>query len=393
VPVIRPPSPPAVPAIPPGHPESPTAGPPRSGARRLRARLLGAGTAVALACGLLATAPATAAPPSDEAVDAAGWIASQVRHHRIHNAEFDVDDWGLTVDAYWALVASRRHAGTAAGMVRAVSRHAQAYVQFDGSYFAGATAKVLLARRVGRLDTTVRIDGRAVNLRGRLLTMVTPTGRVRDEGETDFSSTLTQSLAVLAFARSGRAPQPVVDYLLRQRCPQGYFRERLGARTCGQAGADPYVDSTALALQALVAARADGADLPRAAVRETARWLISVQNGDGSWSAPGSDRDVNTNTTGLAAQALGAVRATAATRQSIDAAAGYVARLQITAARAGSGPAADEVGAIARTAPELATALEDGITRSTRDAFRRATAQAQFALVPVPLGTLTARRP
>lgn len=380
MPVTRPTRFPARPAV---HP-----------AGRIRARLLGAGTAVALACGLLlGTAPATAAPPSDEAVDAAGWIASQVRHNRIHNGQFDFDDWGLTVDSYWALVASRRQADTAAGMVRAISRNAQAYAQFDGSYFAGATAKVLLARRVGRLDKTVRIDGRAVNLRGRLLTMVTPTGRVRDEGETDFSSTLTQSLAVLALARSGRAPQQVVDYLLRQRCPKGYFRERLGARTCRQAGADPYVDSTAFAVQALVAARADGADLPRSAVRETARWLISVQNGDGSWSAPGSDQDVNANTTGLAAQALGAVRATAATEQSLDAAAGYVTSLQITAEAAGDGPAADEVGAIARTAPEHATALEDGITRATRDAFRRATAQAQFALAPVPLGTLTARRP
>jgi hypothetical protein len=121
--------------------------------------------------------------------------------------------------------------------------------------------------------------------------------------------------------------------------------------------------------------------------------LVSVQNRDGSWSALGSDQDVNANTTGLAAQALGAVRATAAIEQSIDAAAGYVAGLQITARAAGDGPAADEIGAVARTAPELATALEDGITRGTRDAFRRATAQAQFALVPVPLGTLRARRP
>ena len=195
----------------------------------VRARVLGAGIAAAVASGLLiGSVPATAAPPGPRAVQAAAWIDDQVRHHRIHNAQFDFDDWGLTVDSYWALVATRKHADTAAGMVRAVSRNAQGYVQFDGAYFAGATAKVLLARRVGRLDSSVRVDGRAVNLRGKLLTMVTGTGRVRDEGDSDFSSTLTQSLAVLALARSGRAPQQVVDYLLRQRCPQGYFRERLG---------------------------------------------------------------------------------------------------------------------------------------------------------------------
>jgi hypothetical protein len=256
----------------------------------------------------------------------------------------------------------------------------------------GATAKVLLARRVGRLDSSVRVDGRAVNLRGKLLTMVTGIGRVRDEGDSDFSSTLTQSLAVLALSRSGRAPQPVVDYLLRQRCPQGYFRERLGPRTCRQAGADPYVDSTAFALQAVAVARADGAQLRRGTVRETARWLMAAQNDDGSWSAPGSDVDVNANSTGVAAQALGAVRATARVNRSIAAAAGFVGRLQITRARAGNGPAADEIGAIARDAAGLATALEEGIRRRTRDAFRRAAAQAQFAFVPVPLGTLRVRR-
>ena len=119
---------------------------------------------------------------------------------------------------------------------------------------------------------------------------------------------------------------------------------------------------------------------------------MAAQNDDGSWSAPGSDVDVNSNSTGVAAQALGAVRATPRVGRSIAAAAGFVASLQITAARADDGEAADEIGAIARTASELAAALEDGITRGTRDAFRRATAQAQFAFVPVPLGSLRAAR-
>ena len=229
-----------------------------------------------------------------------------------------------------------------------------------------------------------------MNLRAQLRGMVRSTGRVSDEGASDFSSTLTQSLAVLAFARSGTAPRAVVDYLLRQRCPHGFFRQSLAKQRCGAAGSDPYVDSTAFALQALVAARADGADLPHGALRETAEWLVSVQNGDGSWSAPGTSTDTNSNSTGLAAQSLAAVRPTTATGEAIDAAAGYVGRLQITARRADGGAAAGDIGAIARTGADLDTALADGITQGTRDRFRRATTQAEFALVPVPLGGLSA---
>jgi hypothetical protein len=363
----------------------------RPPSRRARSRLLCAGLATALAAGLLGFTSADAAPPGKRAVLAADWIDSQVTRNRIHNNEFDFDDWGLTLDAYLALVATPRHLDTAEGMITATSRHAREYVQVGGAFFAGPSAKMLLARRVAGLDPIVNVGGERVNLRGRLLTMVNPRGRVRDEGDSDFSSTLTQSLAVLAFARSGKAPQAVVDYLLRQRCRQGFFRERLGSRTCSRAGGQPFVDSTAFAVQALVRARSDGAHLPRGALRETGAWLVSVQNDDGSWSAPGTEQDANSNSTGLAAQALAALKATPRRERAIDAAARFVRGLQITPARADGGPAADDVGAIARTSAELEGALETGITASTRDSFRRATAQAQLALRPVPLGRLHIR--
>ena len=343
-----------------------------------------------LAAGLLLGAPPAAATPEGQAAKASKWIGSQIHDGRIHNNQFDFDDWGLTLDAYLALVATGNRPSKAERVINTVSRNAGAYVRFEGDYFAGPVAKTLLARRVAGLDATVRIGGATVNLRQQLRSMVGRSGRVSDEGASDFSSTLTQSLAVLAFARSGTAPPIVVDYLLRQRCPKGFFRESLGKGRCGAAGSDPYVDSTAFALQALVAVRADGADLPHGAARETAGWLVSVQNGDGSWSAPGTAADTNSNTTGLAAQALAAVRPTADSGAAIDAAAGFVGRLQITARRADGGPATTDIGAIARTAADLDTALEDGITRNTRDLFRRATTQAQFGLVPTPLGGLSA---
>ena len=352
------------------------------------ARAASAAVAAVLAAGLLGPAPAATAAPGPHAVNGADWIADQVKQGRIHNNQYDFDDWGLTLDSYLALAATRREAPTATRMIRTTTRHADEYVQIDGKFLAGATAKLLLSLRVARRDAAIPVNGDAVNLRGRLSTMVAPSGRVRDEGAEDYSSTLTQSLAVLALSRSGRTPQKVVDYLLRQRCHAGFFREALRTRTCAKAGSAPYVDSTAFALQALVAARADGADVPREVVGRTAAWLRKVQNPNGAWSAPATDRDLNTNTTGLAAQALGAMPDSRRNERAIDAAASYVGRQQITRARADGGPAADEVGAIARNRAGLDKALTDGIRKGTRDSFRRATAQALFALVPVPLGKL-----
>lgn len=362
---------------------------------RVPVRAFGACVVAALASGLLVSAPpaaGAAAGPDGPAVRAADWIVSQTRNGRIHNAEFDFDDWGLTLDSYLALVASGARPGAARKMIATVSRNLDAYVQVGGDYFAGPTAKTLLARRVAGLGRTVGSGSGAVDLRAQLRGMVTANGRVRDEGGSDFSSTLTQSLAVLAFARTGAAPQPVVDYLLRQRCPKGFFRESLGRKRCRVAGSEPYVDSTAFALQALAAARADGADLPGGAVRGTADWLVSVQADNGGWGALGTPADRNTNTTGLSAQALSAVRRSDAIRHSQRLAAGWVGNRQITRAVAGGGPAGDDLGAIARNSTDLAAAVEDGITRSTRDSFRRATAQAEYAFVPVPLGELSAVR-
>ena len=339
---------------------------------------------LALSLGLLvgAAVPASAAGKGHAARSSA-WIASQVHHGRIHNGQFDFDDWGLTLDAYLALVATDRHPKKARHVIKTVSRHVERYVQLNGDYYAGAVAKSLLARKVAGLSGTIPTAG--LNLRNRLRSMVTADGRVRDSARPDYSSTLTQGLAVLAFSRSGGSPQRVVDYLLRQRCPRGYFREALGSERCGVAGSRPHVDSTAVAVQAMVAARRHDARVPVRLIKRSRHWLRSVQNDNGSWNLLGT---ANTNSTGLAAQALATGRPTAAGKK----AAAWVARQQITRARADGGPARRDIGAIALTPADLAAAVNHGITQSTRDSFRRATTQAQFALRPVPLGVLSVRR-
>ena len=61
--------------------------------------------------------------------------------------------------------------------------------------------------------------------------------------------------------------------------------------------------------------------------------------------------------------------------------------LQLTEQR--GGPAAGDLGAIAYDRPTLRRGLRNGITDQTRDVWRRSTPQAQFALRPVPLTSLT----
>lgn len=340
---------------------------------RTRSVLLASVTAAGLLVG--ATVPAAAAPAAPpEADDASSWIATQVEEGVIRNVQFDFPDYGLTIDGYWALAATGAEPATAEQMIRAVSANVRAYVSFDGEFFAGAVAKALLARKVAGRSGTVR--SARLDLRGQLRSMVAASGRVRDTGADEFSSTLTQALAVIAFGRSGRTPERVVDYLLAQQCGDGGFREALGRRSCAATGSASAVDATAFAAQALRAARADGASVASARLDETGDWLVRAQRDNGGF-ALGRGSTTNSNSTGVAATALVALGRDARAER----AGRYVRRLQLRA---------DEPGAIAYDLQALREARADGITRRTRDQWRRSTPQAQFALHPVPLGRLTA---
>ena len=249
---------------------------------------------------------------------------------------------------YLALVATRRETATATRMIGTASRHADEYVQIGRDFQAGATAKLLLSLRVARRDAKVRINGDATNLRTQLRSMVAPTGRVRDEGPTDFTSTLTQSLAVLAFARSGHAPRKVVDHLLRQRCHAGFFREALGQAPAPRPAPPRTWNRPRSPCRPWWPLAPTVPTCPVAPSGRRAAWLRKVQNPNGAWSAPASSEDLNTNTTGVAAQGLGAVGAAGAT-SGRSSGCGLRPPAADTRARADGGPAADDIGAIART--------------------------------------------
>jgi hypothetical protein len=334
-------------------------------------------------------AAAAAATKSPHAKSAASWLDSQVTRGRVHNGQFDFDDWGLTIDTALGLAAAGGHATTLRSMTTAIGRHYfKDYATFSGDKFAGAMAKSLVAAEV--LGKNPRKFG-GHNVRAQVLSLVAPgtagfeAGRVRDTGADDFSNTFAQAYAVIGLARSGKVPGRVVAYLLKQQCADGYFRlSEIAGETCEQSGSAPDVDATALAAQALQAALNRGAAHVKVAdMRAAVAWLAQAQRKNGSFSGGTTTRGPNTNSTGLAAQALAILGRTHAVRQ----AAGYVADLQLTRKRA-DGAAAKDIGAIAYNRAGLRTALKNGIQKVERDQFRRASSQAIFAFVPKSLAGL-----
>ncbi len=286
------------------------------------------------------------------------------------------------------LAAEGSKPGKLARVAEVLEANHEKYVSFDADTFANAMAKMLVTAKV--LRATPRDFGGS-NLRARLRGLVAgpsagaEEGRVRDTGATDFSNTFGQAYAVIGLARTGGVRQEVLHYLFRQRCAEGYFRltEEVGT-TCNQDASPPDVDATALGLQAMLAARQSGATVKAWRINRTVDWLLSMQNDNGSFGGGVLTEGPNANSTGLAAQALYAVGRTQARRD----AANYIAKLQITAANAGNGPARPDIGAIAYNGAARRAVLRDGITEAKEDEFRRATSQALFALVPKPLTTL-----
>ena len=321
---------------------------------------------------------------------AAAWQASQLTKGRIHNGQFNFDDWGLTIDTVFALAATGNEPRALSAAGRAVEHHYfGGYATSSGDIFAGSMAKSLVAAEV--LGRNPRNFG-GHNVRKLVLGTVAPAsagfeaGRVRDTGSTDYSNTFAQAYAVIGLARSGGVPQRVVDYLVKQQCSRGWFRldEVPGA---GCAGSDtPDVDATAVAVEALSAARKAGATVPAGTLASSGRWLLSVQGKNGSFGGGQLTAGANSNSTGLAAIALRLTGHDHARHR----AATWVRRLQITRNRATKPVVRKDIGAIAYNRAGLHDGLSDGIQKIERDQFRRATAQALFAFRPASLATLTA---
>ena len=270
-----------------------------SAAARRDAAMAGDGSAVA--------APAAKSP---HAKSAGSWLESQVTRGRIHNGQFDFDDWGLTIDTAFALAAAGGHGKTIRNMTAAIRAHYyKGYATYNGDKIAGAMAKSLVAcggagqepAQVRRAATCAprcspwwRPDPRASRPAG-CATPARPTSATRSLRRTPSSASPAAAL--------GRAP---CRYLLKQQCSGGLLPAltEVAGETCDQSGSAADVDATALAIQALLRARATALAIPAGVVHRAVALARRRTAKNGSFPGRRQHAGPNSNSTGLAAQAL-----------------------------------------------------------------------------------------
>jgi hypothetical protein len=345
----------------------------------LRRALLGLTTAAVLTGGSLVATPAEAAP-TKRADAAADWLHRQLNDGLVHNGQFNLDDYGLTLDFFFAF--------KQLGVKPRARSHILAAIEPQVGKYVG-TGGVLGAAQVGKLLTAVQSDGvdprsyAGGNLFKRLNGLVNRdgrrAGRAVDEGGRNFTETIGQAYVVRAYALGHRRlTRLTTGYLLKQQCRGGFFRESMKhSLTCqsgrGEGFSHSSVDATAFAVIALKEARRAGVGRLRDDIRDALRWLRDHQNRNGSFTGNGTP---NSNTTGLAASVLADSRYTGAARRAAE----WLTGLQVTHRNAGGTPLAPAVGAVAYDRAGFRAGLQDGITVRSRDQWRRATAQAAAGL-------------
>ncbi len=328
-------------------------------ARRAATTLAAAALAVT---GVLTTAPSASAAPADRSVD---WLAGQLDGGLMYNAQFDFNDYGLTADAGYALIEVGGQGRKVQQVRRALADDVNSWttgVDFGSdAVFAGSVAKALVfaaeaprarPRSFGGVDLVERMES-------QVSTDVGTAGRVAG------TNTIGQAFAARGLTVTGADRAPAVTaYLLQQQCREGYFRLGFSeadapAQGCEASGGEADFDATALAVLNLQAVPAPSPTV-RAAVDTALDWMVAQQRRNGSFGGGAATESSNTNSTGLAAWALGQDRRCRPAAQ----AASWVEGLRL------------DNGAIAYDRPALRSARDGGITTRTRDQFRRATSQA-----------------
>ena len=272
----------------------------RAFAGGLALALAGLALTVAVAAGM---APAGAGPTDDGPTAAgygAGWLARQQAADGSQpggfNAYVDTADAALAFAA--AGVASDAFDGAVAHLVEQVDE----WMAGGGDDDPGGLGKLLMVATVAGVDPN---DFGGEDLEARLLAILGD----REPGlfgsaSPTFDGAYRQSLALLGLAASGRSHADfaaAVDWLVDQQCPDGGWQAYRAdtSAPCGTGFSGPDSNSTGLAAQALVA-------LGAAPATDPSGWLAANRNGDGGYGyVPGSASDANSTALGL--QALAAL--------------------------------------------------------------------------------------
>ena len=347
------------------------------------ALVLGLGLAVPSAQATPIPAPSGADPAP--AASGAAYLASRTDADNVMTYAYEDPpgtintgkDYGLTIDAAWAIDAVGGPAAKVVAMADALEANIGDYASFGG----GATAKAaafLLSQ--GRNDATV--SDLITSLEDDHISTSGPTtGRLVDDSF-DFETPLTQSFAVAALNNAGSdLANSALSFLLKQQCTAGFFRPSFSPKadaeqTCdGTPGASGSPDTTGLAVLMLQ----DQKSKPTvsATITKALDWLVSQQAANGSFNSG------NANSTGLAGWALGVSgRTTAAAK-----AAQWLRGQQLANAGSCLKYAANDNGAITLDSLGLANAATGPLSQVDSDVVSRATAQALPALLWAPGGS------
>ncbi|MEI2712520.1 MAG: hypothetical protein V9G04_04280 [Nocardioides sp.] len=340
--------------------------------------LIGATAALTLVAGAV---PAQAAQTPEEY--AAGWLAKQVTDGVVHNAEFDFDDWGLTVDVAFALLDNEGKSDTTKAINKGLKKNIRTYVTGAPSgstdVYAGAAAKAgVFADVVGANPQKYGGLNLVKTVEGQVSTDSLTRGRLQDTSEYgDYANVLGQAYAVRLLAVEGSSKtRAATRFLLKQQCKSGFFRLNFSAadadQTCDGSTGDakaPDTDATAIAALQL-AALPKQSKAVKTAIKKAGKWLVKTQRKNGGFGGGVATSKPNSNSTGLAASALiltGNCRPAAK-------AARFLLKLQPETVKGTE--LKGQRGAIAYDKAGLKAGLADGITDSTRDQWIRSTAQA-----------------
>ncbi len=326
-------------------------------------------------------APAHAAPDHVSG----RWLERQLTDGLVHNENFGgFNDYGLTADVAFGLDAVGGHQATVAEIADAIAPHVDSWttgVDFGSEdIYAGSVAKaVVLAQTAGEDPTAFGGVDLLQRLEDRVATEDPIAGRIQDSGEQDYSNTLGQAFAVLGLAEAGSTKAaPARKFLLKQQCRGGYFRldfsdqdrQRQRCDAGGNSLTAPDTDTTTLTLVLLKALPTKGKRVQRA-IKRAKSYLLDAQKDNGSFGQGAANPASNTNSTGLAAWALGD---TGACKAAVKAAR-WVKGFQVRGKVRGT-ELAGEKGAIAYNKRAMDLGSKEGITVATRDQWRRATSQA-----------------
>lgn len=352
----------------------------RSILRRLGASLI----APAIATGMLVAAPSAQAAPNSYSYSAARWLSDQLTNGVVHNEQWDFNDYGLSLDIFFALDELDTRASDRAEIIAALEADPTAYTADpydEGSAFAGATGKLAAAVQASDPDPAAPEAFGGHNLiaeaEARVTTTGSATGRATDlatysGAPADYSNTIGQSWIVRALSTAdSELADETVTYLLAQQCSDGSFRSDMADAACTTGPGT--IDATAFAVQALGVAKAEGQAGVQDDIDDAVNWLLTQQSADGSFI---NDGGANTNSTGLAAATLNAAGQAGAAAS----AASWIVSHQVTDAVAEDTALANELGAIAFDQTALNAAKGAGITVATRDQWIRASAQAAIGV-------------